>query len=463
MIKAENISTLTGSLKGRGTASPQLGMGVMLTVLLVIAGYLYAYSSSFTYVVYLNDKEIGFVASGDVILDYVALLQEDAAAASGLDVKPVQNIRVERVRRTNAQADDSLVKEQLRRQLRYGVYAYVIHVNDKPTLAVRTYEEYQQVLDNLKNSFTGGRANAVVQAIVLNDRVEARKTIVESGDLYSADKAAEILLRGTDRRETYLVSRGDSLWTIARNKDMTVAEIQAANPRLGNEDRLQIGDSLSLVVPEPLVDVSVTEDEVLVERLPFRTIYQDDSRMYRGTTRVITPGREGSKEVTYRIKRTNDREVEREVIKEVIKAEPQEQVVARGTSNAPIVGRGSFAWPVPDSFRITSKFGPRGRGFHPGVDIGAQTGTAVRAADDGVVVYAGWAGAYGILVSIDHGNGYVTKYAHNSRLLVSEGQRVERGQQIARSGNTGNSTGPHLHFEIVRHGSALNPMRFFQK
>ena len=463
MTKAKNISTLTGRLKERGMAASQLGMGVLLTVLLAVAGFLYAYNSSFIYGVYLNDEKIGFVTSDTVILDYIALLQEEAAASWGLDVRPDQHIRVERVRRQGASAEDLLVKEHLRQQLEYDVYAYLIHVNDKPTLAVRTYEEYQQVLDKLKNSFVSGRSSAVVREIVLNDRVEAKKVLVESGDLYSADKAVEILRRGTDRRETYLVSRGDSLWTIARNKGMTVAAIQAANPQLEEVDRLQIGDKINLVVPEPLVDISVTKVVELVERIPFRTTYQNDSRMYRGTTRVMTRGREGSKEVTYRIKSTNEREVQREVIKEVIVEEPQDQVMARGTSTAPVIGRGSFSWPMPSSFRITSKFGPRGRGFHPGVDIGAQTGTDVIAADEGVVVFAGWAGSYGILIYIDHGNGYVTKYAHNSRALVAQGQRVEKGQRIARSGNTGNSTGPHLHFEIVRNGKARNPLAFFRR
>jgi len=440
---------------------PRRALPALLAFLLMFAGYLYVYNRSLTYVVYLNDTEIGVVSSDTALLDYVAFLQEERAASLGLEVRQIQEVRVVRERRRGAQEDDWTVKDLLRSRLQYDVYAYVIYVNDKPTLAVRTDDDYRQVLENLKNSFAGNRANAVVQAIVLNDRVEAKQKMVDPEALYSADAAAEILRRGTDRRETYLVSRGDSLWTIARSNDLTVEEIQAANPQLNEPDRLQVGDEINLVVPQPLVDVSVTEDVTLVERIPFQTVYQDDARLYRGTTRVITPGKHGYKEMTYRISRTNEQEVQRELISEKVVTEPEEQVVARGTAAVPVMGRGRFLWPVPDSFRITSKFGPRGRGFHPGVDIGVPSGATVLAADDGVVVFAGWAGAYGLLVSVDHGNGYVTKYAHNSRLLVSEGQRVESGQQLARSGNTGNSTGPHLHFEIVREGVPLNPLRFF--
>jgi murein DD-endopeptidase MepM/ murein hydrolase activator NlpD len=455
------IKTLAKEVRIPVVIIPKRALVLQLAVLLMLACFLYVYNRSLTYVVYLNDVEIGVVTSDKALLDYVAFLQEEKAAALGLEVSQLQELRVVRERRQGAQEDDGTVKDKLQRKLQYDVYAYMIYVNDKPTLAVRTYDDYRQVLEILKKSYTSGRAGAVVQDIVLEDRVEAKQVLVNPGMMYSADRAAEILRRGTDRRETYLVSRGDSLWTIARRKGLTIEEIQAANPQLEEPDSLQVGDQIDLVVPQPLVGVSVTEDVTVMERIPFETVYRDDGRLYRGTSRVLTPGKYGQKEVTYRISRANDREVRRETVSERVVTEPQDQVVARGTAAVPVLGRGPFLWPVPDSFRITSKFGPRGRSFHTGVDIGVDSGSTVLAADDGTVVFAGWAGAFGILVSVDHGNGYVTKYAHNSRVLVSEGQRVERGQQIARSGNTGNSTGPHVHFEIVRHGAPLNPMRYF--
>jgi murein DD-endopeptidase MepM/ murein hydrolase activator NlpD len=242
---------------------------------------------------------------------------------------------------------------------------------------------------------------------------------------------------------------------------MAVEQIIQANPQLVESDRLQIGDELSLVVAEPLVHVTVTEDVVLVERIPFETKYQNDSKMYKGATKIITPGQYGYREVTYRITRVDDREFQREVIDEKVVEEPQTQVVARGTAAAPVSGNGRFIWPVAGGGRITSRYGYRGRSFHRGVDIGTATGTAILAADSGTVTYAGWSGGYGILVVIDHGNGYITKYAHNSALLVSVGSRVQKGQQIAKSGSTGNSTGPHLHFEIMKNGTNINPLQFF--
>ena len=120
----------------------------------------------------------------------------------------------------------------------------------------------------------------------------------------------------------------------------------------------------------------------------------------------------------------------------------------------------AFSWPARD--RISSRFGWRWGRLHEGIDIAVPAGTPVRAAAPGRVVFAGWGGGYGYLVSIDHGSGVVTRYAHNSRLAVRVGQRVARGQIIAYSGSTGNSTGPHVHFEIRFRGRPVDPLRYLR-
>lgn len=125
---------------------------------------------------------------------------------------------------------------------------------------------------------------------------------------------------------------------------------------------------------------------------------------------------------------------------------------------------GKLGWPVPSSSTITSPFGTR---YHPilheyithtGIDISASYGAAIVAAADGKVIYAGYYGGYGNAVIIDHGGGISTLYGHNSQLLVSVGETVKRGQQIAKAGSTGLSTGPHCHFEVRKNGVPVNPM-----
>lgn len=141
-----------------------------------------------------------------------------------------------------------------------------------------------------------------------------------------------------------------------------------------------------------------------------------------------------------------------------------------GKSEAPAesYSSGKLYWPVA-SGRIVSRFGPRSRSFHDGLDIAARSGTPVLAAHDGQVVYSGRGlGGYGNLIILREQSGMLTIYAHNSRLLAQRGARVKRGQQIALVGSTGRSSGPHLHFEVRskdRRGRyiAVDPMAYFQK
>ena len=121
-----------------------------------------------------------------------------------------------------------------------------------------------------------------------------------------------------------------------------------------------------------------------------------------------------------------------------------------------------FYHPVQTSNRFTSGFGPRWGQMHNGTDFAAPHGTPIRATADGVVVYVGWQSAYGRLIKIKHDFGIETRYAHLSKFRVKKGQRVSRGQHIGDMGNTGRSTGTHLHYEIRIGGKAINPMKYIK-
>ena len=132
-------------------------------------------------------------------------------------------------------------------------------------------------------------------------------------------------------------------------------------------------------------------------------------------------------------------------------------------SNVPYKGNGKFGFPLTSYTRVSSPYGYRihpitgTKKLHTGIDYAAPYGTSILAAEDGVVLTAGWNSGYGYCVTINHGGGYVTLYGHCSSLLVSAGQKVTRGQTIAKVGSTGNSTGNHLHFEVRINGSTVDP------
>ena len=142
------------------------------------------------------------------------------------------------------------------------------------------------------------------------------------------------------------------------------------------------------------------------------------------------------------------------------------EIIKLMDKNSPYVG-GEFTWPCPASRYISSSFGNRLHPtlhvwkFHTGIDIGCSAGKDIVAAASGKVIMSKVYGGYGNFVMIDHGGGIVTLYGHASKLLVSEGQTVKRGQTIALVGSTGRSTGPHLHFEVRKNGEYINPMKYF--
>ena len=160
-------------------------------------------------------------------------------------------------------------------------------------------------------------------------------------------------------------------------------------------------------------------------------------------------------------------ETEANAVIDQMVAELEAQRKAAAAAGASAAGTGSFLWPVASYTYVSSRFGLRVHPItgvkksHTGMDIASASGTTVYAADGGTVSLASWNGGYGNCIMIDHGNGYVTLYGHLSAISVSKGATVSRGDAIGAVGSTGNSTGPHLHFEVIKEGSRIDPEQFF--
>lgn len=129
-------------------------------------------------------------------------------------------------------------------------------------------------------------------------------------------------------------------------------------------------------------------------------------------------------------------------------------------SSTPYLGKVHFSWPLPYSKKVSSGYGLRHGKMHDGIDIAAPKGTSILAAADGIVHYAGWMKGYGRIIILKHGEGLKSVYAHNSKNLVKKGRKVVAGQVIAKVGNSGRSSGNHLHFEIRKNKMAMNPMKY---
>lgn len=150
--------------------------------------------------------------------------------------------------------------------------------------------------------------------------------------------------------------------------------------------------------------------------------------------------------------------VKDEVTKEKEEQQKRQSITVSRGSSLPRVS--SYAFPLQSYVYVSSEYGPRWGSTHTGIDFAARAGTHIYSWRDGKVTFAGWSGGYGNFIIVDHGNGIVTRYAHCSKIAVSQGQTVSQGQIIGYVGTTGNSTGNHLHFEIKVNGKFINPRNY---
>lgn len=221
-----------------------------------------------------------------------------------------------------------------------------------------------------------------------------------------------------------------------------------------------------LTAPENVV--SVLKDTLTVCTV-FETTYTEpiahetqtvpDDTMYEGSSAVVTVGADGIQTVHATLTAHNGEEISKTVTSSTTDTEPVTEVVKIGTKHIPTgVGSGSFIFPTTGT--ISSRFGPRWNRQHKGLDIANSTGTDIMAADEGIVIYSGQMTGYGNIIIIDHKNGCKTYYGHCSELFAPKGKIVEKGEIIAAMGSTGNSTGPHLHFEVRVNDVAENPEKY---
>lgn len=345
---------------------------------------------------------------------------------------------------------------------------YSLVVNDQPIALFNTKEEAEETLEGLKQKYIPEDDNIQVERIYFDEKIEIEETyknIVEAQNVKTKEEALEYIIKGTDEEKKYKIQRGDSFWSLAKKFDISVNDLIKANPDIKPE-RLQIGQEVSLIVPEPLINVCTVENVTYTKNIQYDVVYEDNPNLYKEEYRIKQRGVYGKKEIKAELVKKDGQELGKVVLEEQVVSNPTTKVVYKGTKNPPPKkGTGVFAKPL-NRGRITDPYGYRyhpitGRySMHSGVDIAAPYGDNVLAADGGEVIFAGWKGTYGYCVIIDHGANKSSLYAHMSKLYVKKGQKVFKGKTIGAIGSTGRSTGSHLHFEIRKLGKSVNPKNY---
>lgn len=363
------------------------------------------------------------------------------------------------VRRQSVESREEFT-DNLSDELGMVEYAYALYIDGEPVAATTFPGALDELLDQLKKGYI--TADTVDSYFVEN--VEIKQEYVDASLVMNLGNIAEILNATKAGEVTYTVEAGDSYYYIAELYGMSVDDLLDMNP--GYDPKLlRVGDVLTISNAVPYLTIVNVERQNYVQDVPYQVEYQDDNTMYQGDYKVLSAGTFGKADVTANVTYINGEETARQVVASVTLSDPVTETQARGTIPRPTwFPTGSFRWPCNGT--ITSYFGYRNTGirgastYHQGLDIANGYGTAIYAADGGTVTYSGWRGGYGYLVIIDHGNGYQTYYGHNSSLVVSAGEHVYKGQQIARMGSTGVSSGNHCHFGILINGTFVNPLNY---
>ncbi len=463
----KNIQALSSKMNWNFVSSldvkKKIGIGVGTTAILVLGVILAFQGGTDVYQVKIAGQQAGYVADEHMVDDAIADLTEEMMQESqGLEIE-VDRSAIECLPTEYKLSDiESMDEEQLEQAILSAnickAMGYSVFINGDNVLSARSEAAANEILAGVKNYYL--TPGSEVKSASFKEDVVVTRGAVNVADLTSNEEAISLIVTGTKEPKIYTVQEGDNLWDIAMENGMTTDELAAANPGF-EPDTLKIGQQLNLFETRPYVTVVTKEIVATTENIEFQTEYKNTDTLYKGQVKVETPGVYGTKQLKTELTKENGVVVASTELDAVVVAEPQTQIALKGTKSiATFTGSGSFSSPVTH-IEISSAYGVnRGSTRHTGVDFRNPKGTPIYAVDDGVVVSVTNSGSPGKMVKISHGNGLETLYEHCDTTLVSVGQVVSKGEQIATVGATGNATGYHLHFEVRLNGNPQNPMNY---
>lgn len=423
-----------------------------------VLNYCTAYEYSY------NGQKLGLVKEKDDVLQITDLVQ--GALTEEKNMKIVIDAKDDITFHRKLALDESQIdnSEQVLKRLTYmgdlKVKATGIYVNGKKIGAVQDRKTAEKALKDVADKYTKQGDNIEVESVRFLEKVDIKTANTDLEDLHSEEEMVDLLCTSGEKETVHKVVAGDTLHSIAKKYDVWEDQLLADNKGI-NSKKLEVGSNIIVKQQASVLTYEVVEKITYDKVIEHKVEEQKSADIYEGMTETQQAGSDGLSEITARVTLQNGKKVEEEDLVTTVKEEPVTEVVLVGTKERPpTVGSGKYIWPLKDSFTQTSGFGSRWGRQHKGIDLAVSVGTTVYAADGGTVVEAQYSGSYGNVVMIDHQNGQETRYAHNSKLLVKKGDKVYQGQPIAKSGNTGRSTGPHVHFEIRFNGEPRNPLNY---
>ena len=466
------------------------------------------------YQVYLNGENIGLLENKQELLDLIDKEQTEIKNKYKVDkVYPPSGLDIQEI----VTFDDTIstaniVYEKIKDKEPFTISGYQVTINYKDNKSTKneqetdTEEKKEPVVMNVlkKSDFEEGFYNTIaafvgsdtlekykndtqieitdtgsnIENVYWNEDIKIKENYLSTEDYIYTNSSdiSKYLLFGTLKEESkYKVKDGDSITSVAEANNLNVDEFLVANPEFTSPNVLLTqGQEVNTALINPVVNIVYEEEKIEDVEVPFATEYQDDDTKYRGTNETLQEGENGTTRVTEKIQYING-EIQGLYITNKTELTPTvNKIVKRGTK-APEYSSGGYefyevsftndtwSWPTITPYVITSRFAYRWGSLHKGIDIsGCGYGSPVFAVGDGIVVETGYHSSMGTYVYVQHGNNYFTQYMHLAKYTVSVGQTVARGQQVGTMGNSGFSTGTHLHLGVsigypYQGGKFVNP------
>ncbi|MDR2486852.1 MAG: peptidoglycan DD-metalloendopeptidase family protein [Clostridiales Family XIII bacterium] len=339
-----------------------------------------------------------------------------------------------------------------------SIIAYTLDIDGQTMGTFPSVEAAKAVTERVLSDALAGEDPSKYKESGFTNTLDYRQVAVPKSELSSPEAVYAKITQPLVEVKYYEVKAGDNIFDISLDNDMTIDQIEKLNPDR-NLDLIYAGDKLLLQEERLMLSVKTVEQIQYEETYKADPEYNDTDKLYEGEEIVQAEGTRGRWRVTADLTRVDGVVSEMAITDTQILTESIPDKILRGTKTLPpSIGKGYFVWPANGT--MTSGFKFRWGRHHNGIDIGVRYGP-VFAADGGKVIFAGNRGdGYGNKIVIDHGANRQTLYAHLSELSVKEGETVFQGQTIAISGNTGATTGPHLHFEIHIGGVPKNPLDY---
>ncbi|MGE6612140.1 peptidoglycan DD-metalloendopeptidase family protein [Peribacillus sp. NPDC076916] len=434
--------------------------------------------------VYLNDEFVGSVTDETEIEKIVA----DKVEAAQEDYPDFTFDKETQLMFVPEEVFDEEVKEEqavkgIQDQLNVKAEAYEIDIDNQAVAYVASKEDAEAVMEKITllyvneeeyAEYESGKKESEKDAGPLKEPgsrildiefslpVTFKETMVYPDKIKSVDETLSMIEEGKEGTMIYEAKEDEDLETIATRHDMDLDQLLELNPGQDENKGVKEGERLYVTQRIPFVNVRVEREIYKEERIPFEKKVKEDDELPKGELITEQKGNEGILAFTYNVSETNGKKISETIAKKEVTEKAKTEITRKGTKVIPSQGSGTYSWPADGGY-ISSKQGQRWGKLHKGIDIARPTTRMITAADHGIIETAGNSGGYGNKITINHNNGYKTVYAHLDSIDVQAGQKIEKGMKIGMMGSTGNSTGVHLHFEIYKNGSLVNPLNYISQ